>query len=87
VSDRIEKDLSDLNFDDVDFDGEFKGNWSFSAGGSPHVSGEWSITYLDPVTYTETRYKLPPFLNCMIKMTSRWEKDDALRKVRNALGI
>ena len=84
---RIEKSWKDLDLDTVDFGESIgDGQWSFSAGGSPHESGEWSI-YTYNEDDVEVRYKLPECINRMLALQRKWGDDEATGRIRNALRI
>lgn len=82
--DRIEKDWTDLDCSEVDFD---CGNWSWGRGGSPLQDWDYSITYVASDTdLTETRYKLPECLSLMLRRSEQHGAEDAKRTIRNAIG-
>lgn len=84
----IEKNWKDLDLDKVDFGTDVAGNtqWSFSAGGHPHGSDEWSIyTYTDDET--QVRYKLPECINEMMRLQRKCGGDEATRRIRSTLGM
>lgn len=81
--DRIEKDISEIHWDSVDFK---SGSWSWGRGGLPLKDNEYSISYVSE-ELIETRYKLPQCINIMLRRTEEWGKTDAQGKMKRALGI
>lgn len=82
MTDRIEKNWKDLDLEKVDF--SQGGNWNWSRGGLPLLDYEYAISHYSE-NGTETRYKLPPCINKMLKQQYSLGANEARRKIRSAL--
>lgn len=83
MSDRIEKDWKDLDFDKVDMD---SGNWSWGRGGHPLSDYQYSISHVSD-KLVETRYKMPLCINQMLKSNYGYGKQDIVNNLRKILQI
>jgi len=81
--DRIELDISDIDFESVDFN---SGKWHWGCGGHPLQDHEWFIAYVDD-DLVETRYKMPSCINKMLRMRYEYGQNDAKRSIQSALGL
>lgn len=85
--DRIEKNWTELNFDEVDFE---SGEWSFGCGGYPFQDGEYGISRHCHETESEVveiRYKMPKCINKMLKRRYENGVVEQQDRVRKALGF
>ncbi len=87
----VEKELSELdNFEVVDLNDSA---WSWGRGGRPLYNDEHFISHTvfdDDIAddgYEETRYKLPEFMNVMLRIQEKSGSDNAKKTIRNALSI
>ena len=61
------------------------GHWMWGRGGHPHGDHEFSISYVDD-GLVETRYKMPPPINEMLRLQRDHGKQDAQREIKAEIG-
>lgn len=83
MSERIEKELSDLDHSKVDLK---NGSWIWGYGGHPLRNDEGSLSFY-PEGGGEVRYKFPPWLNHLIKQAEKNAERSVRMEIRSALGF
>lgn len=89
---KIIKNLKDLVTDNLldKVDLEDSEHWGWGFGGGSLENSECSITYCpDPKNrpFHEVRYKLPEFINYMLKMQFKFGKEEKVRELHKVLEI
>jgi len=80
---RIEKEFKDLDLDKVDL---FSPRWYWGRGGLPLKDDEWFVTHLSEILQ-ETRYKLPEFINYLLKSRYTDGQENVRNEIKKILNI